>query len=158
MGVSETPGVPRLSDCRHPNPFSPSLSGNSQRKRRQSSRLGPWKAPRSSPRNGRREEARGGERPPVLFQRGFLHFLAGSCTQTCLFVGGRSAIDCSGGGGEGRTKIICPAVRLVSCACVCVRECLSAGLASSLLVHAGTQLSGSCLWSRSLLQRHPQGP
>ena len=65
----------------------------------------------------------------MLFQRGFLHFLAGSSTQACLFRRKRNVLDFSGGGGEGKTKIICPAVRPVSCVCVCVCECPSARLA-----------------------------
>ena len=65
----------------------------------------------------------------MLFQRGFLHFLAGSSTQACLFRSERNVIDClGGGGGEGKTKIICPAIRSVSCACVCVCECPSTRL------------------------------
>ena len=88
---------------------SPPLSGNSQRKKRKSSRLRHREAPRSLPRSGRREQAGGGERLLVLFQRGFLHFLAGSSTQACLFRRKRNVLDFSGGGGEGKTKIICPA-------------------------------------------------
>lgn len=78
--------------------------------------------PRNLPRSGRREQAGGAERLLMLFQRGFLHFLAGSSTQACLFRRVRNVIDClgGGGGGEGKTKIICPAIRSVSCACVSV--------------------------------------
>lgn len=114
-----------LGNSRDLNPVSPLLSGTARKKRRKSPGLQHGETPSSLPKKGRREEARGKERLPVLSHKGFLHFLAGFSTQTCLFKRERNVTDCSGGaGGEGKTKIICSAVRSVSCACVWVRVCL----------------------------------